>query len=218
MYLDLSSNTDVCRKPMIADRTSNYISPEEYLKLEELSPLKHEYIDGEIHAMAGANDAHVTIGVNLVSLLRNHLRGSGCRVYMSDMKARIESKNIYYYTDVMVTCDERDKAFQSFKKYPCLIVEVLSKGTEGFDRGDKFADYQELETLQEYVLISQKRQRIECFRRNAEGLWVLYSYTQGSEIHLASVDFRTSVESIYEDVIFVNEDAETEVDEARSRG
>ncbi len=203
---------------MIADRTHNYISPEEYLKLEELSPLKHEYIQGEVYAMAGASDAHVTIGVNLVTLLRNHVRGSGCRVYMSDMKARIESKNIYYYPDVMVTCDGRDKAFQSFKRHPCLIVEVLSNGTEGFDRGDKFADYQELETLQEYVLISQKRERVECFRRNAEGLWVLYSYTQGSEIHLASVDFRTSIDAIYEDVIFSKEDPEVKVDDVRSRG
>jgi Uma2 family endonuclease len=203
---------------MIADRTHNYISPEEYLKLEELSPSKHEYIQGEVYAMAGANDAHVTVTVNLVTLLRNHVRGSGCRVYMSDMKARIESKNIYYYPDVMVTCDERDKAFPSFKNFPCLIVEVLSNGTEGFDRGDKFADYQELETLQEYVLISQKRERVECFRRNAEGLWVLYSYNQGSEIHLASVDLRTSIDDIYEDVIFTKEDSETEIDEVRSRG
>jgi Uma2 family endonuclease len=198
---------------MIADRTQNYISPEEYLKLEELSQLKHEYIQGEVYAMAGANDTHVAITVNLVTLLRNHVRGSGCRVYMSDMKARIESQNIYYYPDVMVTCDERDKAFQSFKRHPCLIIEVLSKGTEGFDRGDKFADYQELETLQEYVLISQKRQRVECFRRNAEGLWVLYSYNQGSEIHLASVDFRTGIDAIYEDVIFTKEDSEVEIDE-----
>ena len=195
---------------MIANQNANYISPEEYLKLEELSQVKHEYIQGEIYAMAGANDAHVTVGVNLVALLRNHLRGTGCRVYMSDMKARIESQNIYYYPDVMVTCDERDKAFQSFKKYPSLIVEVLSKGTEGFDRGDKFADYQELETLQEYVLIGQKRQRVECFRRNAEGLWVLQSYTQDSEVYLASVDFRVSMDAIYEDVVFGGNDAEIE--------
>ncbi len=191
---------------MVANQSQNYISPEEYLKLEELSQLKHEYIQGETYAMAGASDAHVTLSVNLVTLLRNHVRGSGCRVYMSDMKARIESRNIYYYPDVMVTCDERDKAFQSFKRHPCLIIEVLSKGTEAFDRGDKFADYQNLETLQEYVLISQKRQRVECFRRNAQGLWVLHSYTQGNVIHLASVDFRTSMDAIYEDVIFTNED------------
>jgi Uma2 family endonuclease len=92
---------------------------------------------------------------------------------------------------------------------------VLSNGTEGFHRGDKFADYQELETLQEYVLISQKQQRVECFRRNAEGLWVLYSYNPGSELHLASVDFRTGIYAIYEDVIFTNEDSEADIDELR---
>ncbi|MBD1829267.1 Uma2 family endonuclease [Microcoleus vaginatus GB1-A2] len=193
---------------MIGNQSQHYISPEEYLKLEEVSHIKHEYIQGEIYARAGANDAHVTVAGNLFALLKNQVRGSGCRVYMSDMKAGIESRNIYYYPDVMVTCDERDKAFQSFKKYPCLIIEVLSNGTEAFDRGDKFADYQEFETLQEYVLINQKRQRVECFRRNAEGLWVLYSYTQGSEIHLASVDFRTSMEAIYEDVTFTGNDSE----------
>ncbi|MEG4285511.1 Uma2 family endonuclease [Microcoleus sp. A006_D1] len=195
---------------MIANKSQNYISPEEYLKLEELSQIKHEYIQGEVYAMAGASDAHVTVAGNLFALLRNHVRGSGCRVYMSDMKARIESKNLYYYPDVMVSCDERDKAFQSFKRHPCLIIEVLSKGTEGLDRGDKFADYQELETLQEYVLISQKRQRVECFRRNAEGLWVLQSYTPGSEVYLASVHFRTTMDAIYEDVVFTGNDSEIE--------
>ena len=190
---------------MVANQSQNYISPEEYLKLEELSQVKHEYIQGETYAMADATESHVTICVNLVKTLTDHVRGNSCKLYTGDMKARIESRNIYYYPDVMVSCDERDRAFKSFKKYPCLIIEVLSKGTEAFDRGDKFADYQELETLQEYVLINQKRQRVECFRRNAEGLWVLYSYTQGSEIHLASVDFRTSMDAIYEDVTFTNE-------------
>jgi Uma2 family endonuclease len=118
----------------------------------------------------------------------------------------------------MVTCDEREKAFQYYKKFPRLIVEVLSNGTEGFDRGDKLTDYQELERLQEYVLINQKRQRVECFRCKAEGLWVLYSYTQGSEIHLVSVDFRTGIDTIYEDVIFTKEDSEAEFEELRSRG
>ena len=118
----------------------------------------------------------------------------------------------------MVTCDEREKAFQYYKKFPRLIVEVLSNGTEGFDRGDKLTDYQELERLQEYVLINQKRQRVECFRCKAEGLWVLYSYTQRSEIHLASVDFRTGIDTIYEDVIFTKEDSEAEFEELGSRG
>lgn len=193
---------------MIANPSQNYISAQEYVAGEELSPIKHEYIDGQIYAMAGASDAHVTISLNLASALRNHLRGSGCRVYMSDMKAKIETGNIFYYPDVMVTCDTRDQAFSNYKKYPCLIVEVLSPTTEAFDRGDKFANYQQLPNLQEYVIISQKRQRVECFRRNAEGLWVLQSYNPGSEIHLESIDFRISIDVLYEDVTFADNEAE----------
>ena len=193
---------------MIANQTKNYISPEEYLTGEEISPIKHEYIDGQVYAMAGASDAHVTITGNLFALLRNHLRGTGCRVYMSDMKAQIDTANIYYYPDVLVTCDARDRELTNYKKYPCLIVEVLSPKTEAFDRGDKFADYQQLETLQEYVLISQKRQRLECFRRNTEGFWVLQTYNQGSEINLTSIDFRTSLDNLYEDVTFGDNEAE----------
>ena len=187
---------------MVANQNTNYISPEEYLTEEKFSPIKHEYTNGQVYAMAGASDTHVTISLNLASALRNYLRGSGCRVYMSDMKAHIETTNTFYYPDVMVTSDARDRALPNHKKYPCLIVEVLSESTEAFDRGDKFANYQQLPTLQEYVLINQKRQRLECFRRNAEGLWVLHTYTQGSEIYLASIDFRTSINSLYEDVTF----------------
>jgi len=154
---------------MIFNQAHPYLSPEEYLETEKASPIKHEYIQGRIYAMAGASDAHVTITANLLTLLRNHIRGSGCRVYVADMKARIESLNLFYYPDLMVTCDTRDANFEYFKRYPCLIIEVFSSSTEANDRGDKFSDYQELESLQEYVLISQNRQRIDCFRRNAEG-------------------------------------------------
>jgi len=187
---------------MTAIQSKTYLSPEEYLSGEEHSPTKHEYIDGEVYAMAGAEDAHVTIAGNLFSLLRGHVRGSGCRVFIADMKARIEDLNIYYYPDVMVTCDRRDRELTSFKRYPCLIVEVLSPSTEAFDRGDKFADYQHLESLQEYVLINQKRQRVECFRRNEQGLWVLQSYHPGDTVQLVSVQFECAIDQLYEDVEF----------------
>lgn len=179
-----------------------YLSPEEYLEGEKVSLIKHEYIQGRIYAMAGASDAHVTITANLVTLLRNHIRGSGCRIYVADMKARIESLNIFYYPDIMVTCDPRDTDNEYFKRYPCLIIEVLSSSTEAFDRGDKFSDYQELETLQEYVLISQNRQRIDCFRRNAEGRWELYSYRGNQELQLTSLNLTSSLAAVYEDVSF----------------
>ncbi|MBD2691769.1 Uma2 family endonuclease [Anabaena catenula] len=179
-----------------------YFSQEEYLEAEKSSPIKHEYIQGQIYAMAGASDAHVTITANLVALLRNHIRRTGCRLYVADMKARIESLDIFYYPDIMVTCDSRDTQFEYFKRYPSLIIEVLSPSTEALDRGDKFSDYQELDTLQEYVLVSQNRQRIDCFRRNPEGRWELYSSKGNQELELNSVNFSCPLTDVYEDVTF----------------
>ena len=132
---------------MIASPQQSSLTPDEYLQLEETNTTKHEYIDGEIYAMAGATDTHVTIALNIASILRSHVRGSGCRVYISDMKVRIESKNRFFYPDVMVTCEKKDRENATYKQFPCLIIEVLSDSTEAFDRGDKFADYQSLETL-----------------------------------------------------------------------
>ncbi|MDB9318103.1 MULTISPECIES: Uma2 family endonuclease [Cyanophyceae] len=185
---------------MTLSQFQSYISPEEYLEIEKSSPIKHEYIQGQIYAMAGASDAHVTITANLVTLLRNHIRGTGCRLYVADMKVRIESLNIFYYPDIMVTCDQRDTSFEYFKRYPSLIIEVLSPSTEALDRGDKFSDYQELETLQEYVLISQNRRRVDCFRRNAADRWELYSYRGNQELQLNTLNFSSSLTDVYEDV------------------
>ena len=180
-----------------------YITPEEYLELEENSPVKHEYIDGYIYAMAGALDAHVTIAGNLFALLRNHVRGSGRRVYISDMKARIESLNRFFYPDIMVTCDNRDQETLGYKRFPCLIIEVLSDSTERFDPGDKFADYQTIETLQEYILINTKKPRVECFRRNEDGFWVLQFYVeQETSFQLHSINFAGTMRQLYEDVDF----------------
>ncbi|MEH2283787.1 MAG: Uma2 family endonuclease [Nostoc sp.] len=190
---------------MVISQSEYYISPEEYLEGEKFSEIKHEYIDGQVYAMAGASDAHVTVSMNVSMLLRNHLRGGGCRVYMLDMKAQIDVINRYFYPDVMVTCDTRDKEFEYFKCYPSLIIEVLSESTEGYDRGKKFASYRHLESLQEYVLISPDRMSVECFRRNEKGQWVLYPYEKREEVHLASIDFRCAIAEIYEDVILIDE-------------
>jgi Uma2 family endonuclease len=189
---------------MVISQSEYYISPEEYLEGEKFSEIKHEYIDGQVYAMAGASDGHVTVSMNVSMLLRNHLRGGGCRVYMLDMKAQIDVINRYFYPDVMVTCDTRDKEFEYFKCYPCLIIEVLSESTEGYDRGKKFASYRHLESLQEYVLISPDRMSVECFRRNEDRQWVLYPYEK-EEVHLASVDFRCAIAEIYEDVILIDD-------------
>ncbi|MGM3308919.1 Uma2 family endonuclease [Anabaena sp. WFMT] len=187
---------------MIANLSYNYISPAEYLQGEETSPIKHEYRQGQVYAIAGASNTHVVISGNVFAMLRNHLRGSGCQAYISDTKAHIEKMDIYYYPDVIVSCDPRDKAFNNFLRYPCLIIEVLSPTTEAFDRGDKFADYRNLDSLQEYVLVSQNKINVEIFRRNSEGQWLFYSYGKEENLHLASVDFQCSINDVYEDVSF----------------
>jgi len=188
---------------VIATPQPPYFSPEEYLQIEEKSPLKHEYIGGQLRAMVGSSQAHNTISGNLLALLRGHLRGTGCRVFISDMKVRIEQRNRFYYPDLAVTCDERDRQTRLYLQCPKLIVEVLSDSTEAFDRGDKFEDYQTLESLDEYVLISSKRHLVQCFRPNGEGLWVLQSYTgEQSTFQLRSLNVSGSLAELYEDVFF----------------
>ncbi len=185
-----------------------YISPEEYLEGEKRSEIKHEYIDGEVYATAGASDAHVTVTGNLYMLLRNHLRGSGCRVYMADMKAQIQRRSRYYYPDVMVTCDAQDRDSEYSKSHSCLIIEILSDSTEAKDRGIKFQDYRRSPSLQEYVLVSQDTMNIDVFRRNEKGRWELHSFLEGEEVEFTTVDFRCDIAAIYEDVTLVKTDYE----------
>lgn len=185
---------------MIAHPESLYLTPDEYLSFEEKSDIKHEYRQGEVYAMAGESNNHVLITVNVITLLRNHIRGKGCRVYASDTKVRIESINTYYYPDIAISCDERDRNLTQYISHPCLIIEVLSDSTEAFDRGDKFADYRQLESLKEYVLISQKNKRIDTLYKNEDNQWLLQSYQESDRLILNSVEFSCFVSEIYEDM------------------
>ena len=177
----------------------NYVSADEYLRWEEQQEEKHEYIDGQVYAMAGASENHVDITTNLTVILSNHLRGKDCKLFPSDMRLNIASKKIYYYPDLLMTCDERDRFNKKQKNYPCLIIEVLSESTESKDRGVKFANYQTIQSLQEYVLISQWEQRVEVFRRS-EKFWVLQTYTVGELIEFQSINLQIPIDAIYEDV------------------
>jgi len=189
---------------MIINPSDERISHENYLEGEKISPIRHEYIRGEVYAMVGGSDAHETIAGNLFALIKNLVRGSSCRAYMNNMKVRIETADVYYYPDIMVTCDSRDRNNGCFKQYPSLIIEVLSPSTEAFKRGNKFADYRQIETLQEYVLISQNKINIECFRRNSDGRWELFTYQPQETLQLESINFSCSVSEIYEDVLELN--------------
>lgn len=137
------------RKHMIAEPNNGLMSPETYLEWEAQQPLKYEYIQGQAYAMTGGTLPHNDIAVNLTAALKPFLRGKGCKVRMADAKVGITEQGPYFYPDIVVSCDQRDRKALKVIRYPQLIVEVLSPGTEGFDRGDKFKFYRRIQTLQE---------------------------------------------------------------------
>ncbi|MEO1210428.1 MAG: Uma2 family endonuclease [Cyanobacteria bacterium J06638_20] len=186
------------------------LTPSEYLDWEATQPIRYEYAEGEVMAMTGGTIPHNQIAVNLVALLRPHLRGQNCKVLSGDAKVAISDDGPFFYPDVTVTCDERDRTARSYIHFPCLVVEVLSESTEARDRGHKFHQYRQIETLQEYVLIDPDRFMVECYRRNERDNWELVSAM--SELRelpsakegliLNSVNLEISFAQIYEDVIF----------------
>lgn len=177
----------------------------EFLAWDRDQTEKHEYLDGEVFAMAGASETHVTVTGNLYMALRTHLRGGPCRVLATEMKLRVEASNAFYYPDILVTCDARDRTPESalIKAFPLLLVEVLSPSTAGYDHGAKFASYRTLETLQEYVLIDSERQLVEVFRRGSDGRWVLHPSQTGETVELASVGLTLTMADIYADTELV---------------
>ncbi len=179
------------------------LTPEEYLEGEKLADTRHEFIDGEAYAMAGAGDAHVKVSLNMASLLKAYLRGSTCSTYMSDMKVSTANHEAFFYPDVMVCCEDEDKKRNYVKQSPVLIIEVLSPSTEAFDRGDKFARYRQIPSLKEYVLINLMACEIDVFRLNEHQRWELFSFTsENKELHLASLNFRCEISDVYEDIDF----------------
>lgn len=172
-----------------------------YLAWEAEQSTKHEYHDGEVFAMAGASDAHVTVAGNVYMALRNHLRGRPCSVFISDMKLRVEEDNAFFYPDVFVTCADSDRGQSHSKSAPVLVVEVLSPATSAYDRGAKFAAYRKLPTLREYALIDPERLSLDLFRRDGDSKrWVLHPIEAGGHVEWASVGLQVPLEALYEDV------------------
>jgi len=177
------------------------LSEAEYLAGEQLPGPRHEYVAGEIFAMAGASKRHGTISGNLFAALRSHLRGTPCRSWMADMKVQVSAASAYYYPDVVASCSEADRAPDSPSDYllaPTLIIEVLSPSTATTDRREKLLNYRKLPSLQEYLLVDQERQWIELYRRDVDG-WLHQTATVGESIHLASVDLTLNAAEVYED-------------------
>ena len=172
---------------------------DDYLEWENRQPTRHEFIRGEVFAMTGATDLHNEICLNLGAMLRQHLRGTPCRVFMTDVKVRVEAADCGFYPDIQVTCAESDRADRYVKRAPVLVVEVLLASTAAFDIGDKFAAYRQLDSLREYVLVDQERVRVQIYRRLGDR-WLVDSAGPGERLRLESIDLECPVERVYEDL------------------
>jgi Uma2 family endonuclease len=181
------------------------LTPEQYLELERAAETRHEYYNGEVFAMAGGSLRHAVVSQNFARELGNALKQRPCLVMSSDVRIRVAVDGLYTYPDVVVVCDPPkfvDNRSDTLLN-PTLLVEVLSPSTEAHDRGFKFAQYRTIEGLQEYVLVSQAEARVEVFRRQEDGNWLMSEAIGLDAIcELRSVDCRIGLDEIYAKVEF----------------
>lgn len=182
---------------LLAEKLKSSI--EDYLQGELSGDIKHEYVNGDIYAMAGASEEHNTITVNLIALLHNHLRGTDCKVFASDMKTHIQTAygDFFYYPDIQVCCQKDDKQ-RYYKEAPKLIIEVLSNSTQRHDRCEKFNNYRQLDSLEEYVLIAQDKRQVEIYRRAEQ--WQALLAAENDAVRLESLGLTLNLADIYEGV------------------
>lgn len=177
-------------------------TPQEYLAMERAADYKSEYVSGEIFAMAGTSYRHTIIVANLLRELGGQLRGGPCRAVANDLRVSVQATGAYTYPDVVIVCGQPkfgDEYLDTLLN-PTVLMEVLSDSTEAFDRGGKFAHYRRLESLQEYVLITQSLMRVEHFVRDGER-WVLSELNTLEEtLELASISASVRLSDIYEDI------------------
>lgn len=170
------------------------MTPAEYLSYEQDQPVRHELVDRYLYAMTGASDRHEEIALNLASALRVHLKGVPCRVYKGDLKIRVADD--FFYPDVFVRCS-KERGDPYFKTDPVMIAEVLSPGTQRYDRGDKRLAYLSLPSLQEYLLIAQDRMQVDLFHKETPGAPERLERSE-DVIQLRSINFSITLAELYE--------------------
>ena len=194
---------------MAAPAAQTRLTPEEYIAFErkflpDSEVVRHEYVNGELIAMSGASREHNLITINVSTALHTRLRGSRCETYANDMRVSIPAAKSYFYPDVGVVCEEpcfEDDVCDTLLN-PIVVVEVLSSSTETYDRGEKFAHYRQLTSLQEYVLVAQDQIRVEHYRRQ-ERQWIFTDFQERDEVlPLPSLQCELPLQDIYERVAF----------------
>jgi len=176
------------------------LSVEEYLALERATGLKHEYVLGQVYALAGATEDHNRIALNIAAALLPAARARGCRVVGSDQKLQ-PGNDLYYYPDVQVLCDPADDD-RLVKRRPCVIVEVSSEGTEATDRREKLLVYRGIASLQLYLIVVQDRREVTVHFRDAAGVWQTRQAVGTDSIEIGCLgDHELSLDAIYQDVL-----------------
>lgn len=171
----------------------------EYLAAEAKSDVKHDYVNGEVYAMAGGTLEHGALAVAIGALLTVALKGKPCRPFSSDVRVRVESTGGTFYPDLSVVCGKVTQAAQDEHAIanPVVLVEVLSEGTEAYDRGAKAGHYRRITSLREYVLISQSERKVEVQRLTARGTWELFFFGPGERVLLESLEVSFAVDDLY---------------------
>ena len=183
-------------------KTATYTtySESDYLAYEAQSPVRHEYIAGEIFAMTGASIRHNVIAGNLFAELRTHLKGTPCRALIEGVKLRLRKEQSYFYPDVMVTCEDRLQELDSQQQIveaPLVVIEILSPTTEATDRREKLRAYRTLPSRKEYLLVSQEQAQVEIYRRRGDIGWDIITYEPGDTVEIASLEIKLGMAEIY---------------------
>lgn len=178
-----------------------HFTVEDYLEAEDGAEIRHEYLNGTIHAMSGASRRHNSIGGAIYRVISSRIGRGPCRIYMSEVKVRVRTMDgdFFYYPDIMVGCDPTDK-HDYYLERPSILFEVTSPSTAATDRREKLLAYQSLPSLEHYVIVSQKRPSIEWFRRSDEGWDRIILSTSDDRIAFPSLDVSLTLGEIYEGI------------------
>ena len=185
---------------MIASVQPQQMTVEEYLEWESRQELRYEYCNGDVFAMSGGTKKHDELAFNLRRSLIDRVAEQGCSMSGSDVKVFVRQGLSYRYPDLSISCDDRDEANDTFYSFPKLIAEVLSSSTESVDRIDKFKEYIQIPTLQEYLLISTDEISVECYRRGEGRMWLYSQYGDRETITLESIGIDLPIEMIYRNI------------------
>jgi Uma2 family endonuclease len=178
---------------------NSVFTAQEYLAWEAQQIEKYEYVAGEVFGMVGARRVHEIAAGNLFAGLREHLRGTPCQTFVSGLKLHVQAMDAFYYPDVMVTCHDADKVAELYIEHPKLIIEILFDSTSAYDRGDKFAAYRKIESLEEYILVDIDRKGVESFRRQADRRWLLRDFAGEENCVFESVELTMPMVRVFED-------------------